>query len=137
MRKKLVAFLAYFAAVAPAVRAVPPGPLVGRWHGSSLCQVKPSPCHDEEVVYRIARRGGGYSIQAAKIVAGVEEDMGTLAATFAPATGTLAAVAAYQSGGAARWEFQLRGDRLSGRLVINGNTLFRRVEVLREPARLR
>lgn len=125
-------------AAGSAARPPPPDPLVGRWHGSSLCLVKPSPCHDEEVVYRIAAKpGGGYAIQAAKVVAGVEQDMGTLDATFAPATGTLVAISAYQSGGAARWLFQLRDGRLSGRLVINGTTLFRRIEVRREPARPR
>ena len=29
---------------------------VGVWRGTSLCLVRPSPCNDEIVVYRIARK---------------------------------------------------------------------------------
>jgi hypothetical protein len=29
--------------------------LIGTWKGTSICQVKNSPCHDEVVVYRISK----------------------------------------------------------------------------------
>jgi hypothetical protein len=123
---------------AAALAASPPpagDPLVGRWHGTSLCQVRPSPCRDEEAVYHIARKpGGGYAMTMNKIVAGVEQEMGILDATFTPATHRLAGVTYDRRGAPARWEFQLRGDRLSGRLVTNGNVVFRLIEVRREPA---
>ncbi|MEA3064589.1 MAG: hypothetical protein QOJ27_1035 [Sphingomonadales bacterium] len=123
---------------AAALAASPPpagDPLVGRWHGTSLCQVKPSPCHDEEVVYHISRKtGGGYSVAMSKVVAGTEQEMGAFDATFSPATGTLAGITVDRRGAPGRWVFRLRGDRLSGRLVVNGSTMFRRIEVGREAA---
>jgi len=39
--------LAFFLAAAAA------DPISGTWEGTSLCQVKPSPCHDEHVIYRV------------------------------------------------------------------------------------
>ena len=29
----------------------------GAWRGSSICQVKNSPCHDEQVVFHISKDG--------------------------------------------------------------------------------
>ena len=50
-------------------------PIAGVWTGTSLCQIKPSPCHDEQVVYRIANTGPRrYRIEAYKIVAGKEDE---------------------------------------------------------------
>ena len=50
----------------------------GIWKGTSLCQVKPSACHDENVVYHISKKSANlYTIQANKIVNGAEVDMGT------------------------------------------------------------
>jgi hypothetical protein len=53
---------------------------VGTWRGTSLCQVRPSPCSDENIVYRITRVGLGdsLSIDGRKIVNGREEEMGII-----------------------------------------------------------
>ena len=115
--------------------AAPPvaGP-AGRWHGTSLCQVKPSPCHDEEVVYHISAKGGGrYSIDAYKIVGGTERPMGVLDAVFTPASGLLTATNIDRRGRSDSWTFHLHGTHLSGRLVTGDGKLFRLVEVSREP----
>jgi hypothetical protein len=32
--------------------------LIGTWKGTSICQVKNSPCHDENVVYHISKNKG-------------------------------------------------------------------------------
>jgi len=58
--------------------------LVGDWKGTSLCQVKNSPCHDENVVYHISKicSGDSYQIDASKIIDGKENDMGTLNFSF-------------------------------------------------------
>jgi hypothetical protein len=118
-----------------ALAAAPVEGPAGRWHGTSLCQVKPSPCHDEEVVYHISAKGGGrYSIDAYKIVGGAELPMGVLDAVFAPASGLLTATSVDRSGRASRWAFRLHGGHLSGRLVTADGTLFRLVEVSREAA---
>jgi hypothetical protein len=58
--------------------------ITGTWKGTSVCQVKNSPCHDESVVYHITagKAPASFNIQANKIVNGAEDDMGTLAATY-------------------------------------------------------
>ena len=54
--------------------------LIGTWNGTSICQIKNSPCHDETVVYHISKKRGvdTFFINAGKIVNGVEEEMGIL-----------------------------------------------------------
>jgi hypothetical protein len=44
-------------AVAMLLAAAAADPVAGTWEGTSLCQIKPSPCHDEHVVYRFAKTG--------------------------------------------------------------------------------
>ena len=52
--------------------------IAGTWKGTSICQVKQSACHDENVVYHISKKSANvYTIQASKIVNGAEDDMGT------------------------------------------------------------
>src|SRR5262249_36011622 len=60
-----------------------PAPL-GIWKGQSLCTVKPSACHDENVVYHCSegKAPGRLVLQANKIVDGKELDMGTLECTW-------------------------------------------------------
>ena len=60
--------------------------LTGNWKGTSLCQVKNSPCHDENVVYHITkgRDNNTYQVDASKIIDGKEDDMGTLNFSFDP-----------------------------------------------------
>ena len=74
-----------FAAAASQSQSAPDA--VGTWRGTSLCLVRPSPCNDERVVYRITRIGTGdtLSLDARKIVNGTEEEMGVLACLFARA----------------------------------------------------
>lgn len=49
----------------------------GTWKGTSLCQIKESPCHDETVVYHISRQEAAdhFRVTMNKIVNGREEDM--------------------------------------------------------------
>jgi hypothetical protein len=53
---------------------------VGTWRGTSVCLVRPSPCNDEIVVYRIAPTdvADRLTIDARKIVHGEEQEMGVL-----------------------------------------------------------
>src|SRR5947209_19141227 len=62
------------------VSTSPASTVVGTWHGTSTCLVRPSACHDEVVVYRITPGPTSDSVafDALKIVRGREEDMGTL-----------------------------------------------------------
>src|SRR3954453_13593432 len=97
-------------AAAPAAAPASPDPLVGRWHGTSLCQVRASACRDEEAVYYFARKpGGGYALTMDKVGAGAEQEMGTIDAAFVPASGAITGFTYDRSGAPAHWSFTLHG----------------------------
>jgi len=81
-RTNIVALAAMCLLAPGALAQVPAGASnpVGVWRGTSLCRVRPSPCKDEIVVYRITRLNASdsLSIDARKIVNGQEEEMGVL-----------------------------------------------------------
>jgi hypothetical protein len=99
--------------------------LVGVWKGTSLCQVKNSPCHDEIVVYHISKGNtpDSCSVQANKIVNGVEEDMGILLFKIDKANDELISLS-YNS----KWAFKLKNGKLEGTLIHNNN-LFRIIQL--------
>ena len=101
---------------------------VGVWRGTSLCLVKPSPCHDEVVVYRITpmKTPDSVSFDAFKIVNGQEEDMGTLSCRVR--SGGAQLTCAIPRG---TWRFNIRGDSLTGDLVRADGSKFRDVRTAR------
>jgi hypothetical protein len=103
----------------------------GIWKGTSLCQVKPSACHDENVVYHISKTSANlYTIQASKIVNGREEDMGTFDSVVYDGTKqTLTFTMKDGQGRNSVWLFKIDGMQMHGTLTINENTLFRIVEL--------
>jgi hypothetical protein len=103
--------------------------IVGRWKGMSICQVKNSSCHDENVIYHISARKApdSFYIQANKIVNGVEEDMGTLAAVYDTAKHLL--TAHYREDDI--WEFKINGEQMNGTLVYN-KALYRIIKLKKE-----
>lgn len=107
--------------------------VIGTWKGTSLCTVKPSPCHDEVVVYHItapAAKKGRIEWVANKIVNGEEEWMGTLDCDVHPAKNTVTC----DMKGKPAWEFTVNGDLMSGTLVLPDGSLYRKVEVKRAGA---
>src|SRR5262245_23180078 len=103
-------------------------PVSGTWEGSSLCQVKPSPCHDEHVIYRVrATAPQRYRFDAFKLVGGKELFMGVINLTFDPAHHALQGTIAGQRG-TASVQFTLTGKHLSGSMTLNG-ALYRLIEV--------
>ena len=88
--------------------------------------MRPSACHDEVVVYRIAQVGTGdsLSLDALKIVNGKEEDMGILGCAVTNAQ----LVCTIPNG---VWRFTVRGDSLTGELRLPDNTKFRDVRAMR------
>jgi hypothetical protein len=101
---------------------------VGIWRGTSVCQVRPSPCHDEIVVYRIARAKArdSISMDARKVVDGHEEEMGILACRLA-ALG--ASFTCTMPNGV--WRFTIRRDSLIGDLRLLDSTKYRDVRAAR------
>ena len=109
---------------APTVASNP----VGVWRGTSLCRVRPSPCNDEVVVYRITRvkTSDSLSLDARKIVNGQEEQMGVLGCRLAASGAQL--TCSMPNG---VWRFAIRGDSLVGELRLPDNRKYRDVSTAR------
>lgn len=101
---------------------------VGVWRGISSCQVRPSACNDEVVVYRISRATArdSISLDARKIVRGQEVDMGVLACRLAAQDASLTCAIAKGV-----WRFTIRRDSLVGELRLLDSTKFRDVRAAR------
>ena len=101
--------------------------LVGDWSGTSLCQVRPSPCHDEQVVYRISKpHQDKITIQADKIVEGKPVTMGVSDWTYEKSSGTLTWEMPRGT-----WKLVVDADTMDGTLIIPENVLFRKVHLKR------
>lgn len=124
----LVTLMARSASAQVAPRHAAASTPVGVWRGTSLCLVRPSACHDEVVVYRIASgsTADSVSLDARKIVGGVEEEMGVLGCRFTPSNGLLTC-------GMPRgtWQFHVSNDSLVGELRLPDGTKFRDVRTAR------
>ena len=115
-------------AAAILLAAAAPDPIAGTWEGTSLCQVKPSPCHDEHVVYEIRRTAAQhYRIDAYTIVAGQKEFMGAIDVTFDPAGHELRS--AVGRGAPGSLQLTMQGTHLAGTLWLADGTLYRLIEV--------
>jgi hypothetical protein len=101
--------------------------LAGTWKGTSLCQIKNSPCHDENVVYRISKNKDldSFYINASKIVDGSEQEMGILPFTYNSKTNQL------NSSAHGDWSFNIEGNKLEGTLMVHGE-LFRKIKVYKQ-----
>jgi len=102
----------------------------GIWKGTSLCQIKNSPCHDEVVVYHISKdsTGRSYEVIANKIVDGKEDYMGTIPFTYDSKQKVFVSVDSVRN---ARWEFKITGSTMKGTLMYKGD-LFRIIDVKKE-----
>jgi len=98
--------------------------LIGTWNGTSICQMKNSPCHDETVVYHISKNRGvdTFYINASKIVNGVEEEMGILPFIYNKKTNQLTSTAY------GIWTFNIEGVKLEGTLLVHGD-LYRKIKL--------
>jgi len=96
--------------------------LTGTWKGTSICQIKNSPCHDEKVVYHISKKDGidTFYINAGKIVNGEEEGMGILPFVYNEKTNQITSTAY------GIWTFNVEGAKLEGTLYVHGE-LFRKI----------
>ena len=103
--------------------------LEGIWKGTSLCQIKNSPCHDENVVYHISKDGeNSYQVVANKIIDGKEDYMGTIIFTFDPKERILISI---DNDRQVKWEFKLTDNQMHGTLISKGK-LFRIIDLKKE-----
>jgi hypothetical protein len=101
--------------------------IAGDWKGESICTIKTSPCHDEQVIYHISEpdAGGKFTIRADKLVNGQPESMGDLDCTFhAPEVKCLSR--------GATWAFTVSGNKMTGTLTLADGRLYRRVSVTKD-----
>jgi hypothetical protein len=130
LRSSLVALVAVgvLACRAPAQAAAGAPNPVGVWRGTSLCQVRPSPCNDEVVVYRITRMkaSDSLSIDGRRIVNAQEQEMGILGCRIAALGASFACTIPN-----AVWRFTIRGDSLIGELRRSDSTKVRDVRAAR------
>lgn len=110
----------------PAQAALPEP--VGTWRGTSLCQVRPSACRDERVVFRITRTPtrDSLALDGRKIVDGAEVEMGVLGCRFDAPSARLTCPLSD-----AVWQFTARGDSLVGELRLSDGTKVRDVRTAR------
>lgn len=104
-------------------------PLIGAWKGTSICQDKNSPCHDEIDVYHFSKGNTAdqYRVDANKIVDGKEVEMGTLYFTHDTKKNILVCI---DNAHNSRWEFKLTGKEMHGTLMVR-DKLYRVVELKR------
>jgi len=107
-------------------------PVAGTWQGSSLCQVKDSPCHDEAAIYHASKlTATTYRFQMNKMVNGKEEEMGPLVFTWNDKLKTLTGINKSPRG-TGIWLFHLDGNKMHGTLTVDGKTLFRVIELQKD-----
>lgn len=101
---------------------------VGTWRGTSRCELRATACHDESVVYRIARTSARDSLamDGRKLVNTAEVPMGILGCRLdAPS----ARLTCHIPNGI--WLFTIRDDSLVGELRSADGTKIRDVRALR------
>lgn len=100
---------------------------VGVWKGTSLCQIKDSPCHDEGAVYTVrATAPGSFEFLGDKVVDGKEQFMGTLECKAGTDSNSLVC----KRNDDTVWTWKLQGDSMSGTLMYRGQ-LFRKMSLTR------
>lgn len=94
--------------------------ILGRWHGTSIC-VKADwnrACNDEEIIYRVARsaHSGVITLQASKLIHGVEEPMYDLDIRYDQSTREWAADFSNPQV-RIRWSYRVAGGSLTGKVL--------------------
>jgi|SRR5579864_5088086 len=108
--------------------------VLGSWEGESKCTVQDSPCHDEHVLYQITedkKEPFQLNLDAYKVIEGAPEFMGTLTCHYEGKAGALSCTSSTKEKD--DWEFHVVGDSMSGRLVVDDKTLYRRITLHRSP----
>ncbi|MDT4968165.1 MAG: hypothetical protein QOJ64_2902 [Acidobacteriota bacterium] len=113
--------------------------LVGNWSGESICVNKDKfpACHDEQVVYRIAKSTGNsaaLTLTMDKIVNGRPETMGAFEFVYDPQKQTLSSEFT-RNNWHGIWGLAVKGERMDGTLVtLPDKTVVRRINVTKVSA---
>lgn len=98
--------------------------VLGTWEGESICTVRPSPCHDEHVIYQISKTENAeqFTIAMDKVVAGERQSVGSLLCRYEP--GHL--FCRYRDD---HWDYTIEGRKMAGTLALSDGRLYRRINV--------
>ncbi len=101
--------------------------LIGTWKGTSICQVRPSPCNDEIAAYHITKevKPGVYHMVMNKLVNGKEEDMGVGDYSFSAADKTLTYVDEKRNFSV---KFNVKGNTMEGTMLVK-NVVYRIIKL--------
>ena len=104
--------------------------LLGNWTGTSICQVKSSPCRDENVVFHFSPGNGPnqYKVDADKIVNGQQVNMGELDFILNPSTHTLTCL--FPNG---TWVLVVNKRHMEGTLTTTDKVLYRKLSLSKTP----
>lgn len=125
--KAIIALLLLTAATFALAKENPEG-ILGDWHGTSVCLVKPSACHDEEALYHVTVDfHGSLWMQADKIVDGKPVQMGDPAACAYDNSKKFL----HCSFGRGYVDLTLAGDDLNGAMFLTDKTRWREIKLQR------
>jgi hypothetical protein len=104
--------------------------IIGTWKGTSICQVKNSPCNDEVAVYHASalNQRDSFEFQMNKMVEGKEEEMGKLGFVFYKEKQTLISTDTTRD---AIWTFVVKGNKIEGTLYYK-RQLYRVISLIKE-----
>jgi hypothetical protein len=100
--------------------------LAGDWRGDSICQVRPSACHDEDSLYHFTKvegKPGAYSLKADKIVNGQAVTMGTSDCSYDAKAQALECSIPDRAILRFTWE----GKEMRGTMTLTDKTLWRKL----------
>ena len=100
--------------------------LIGDWTGTSKCQVRNSPCRDENVIFHFSPGNGAdlYKVRADKIVNGQAVDMGEL--DFKLERGAHRLTCTFPNG---TWVLVVDKNHIDGTLTTPDKVLFRKLSL--------
>lgn len=101
----------------------------GTWKGTSICQVKDSPCHDEIAIYHAVKaQGNTYRFQMNKMVNGKEVEMGETVFIYDKNKKTLSGITT-SAKGKGLWHFAVKGNTMDGTLMVENKVLYRLINL--------
>jgi len=125
---KLISIIICFA-IALNAKAQDPSKIIGTWKGTSICQVKNSPCHDEIAIYHVSQLNrDSFEFQMNKMVGGKEEEMGKTGFAFDKEKQTLISSDTVRD---AIWTFVFKGNKIEGTLYYK-RQLYRVINLVKE-----
>jgi hypothetical protein len=125
-----IALVSSFSARAAQIQPAPlDSPVLGDWHGESVCVVREGACRDEDSLYHVTNlpeKAAWFSMKLDKIVDGKPVTMGTTECSHSPAARTL--TCEFPKG---VLRFIVIGNKMEGTMTLSNGTLWRKLTLKR------